>query len=618
MTLRAVVMRSVVGSALLGSALWMVPAPAVAAGTPVTGAVSTSTNESATVGNGACLHGTAVNCNIYASADDVWLSGLPTTVGDGTYFFAVLSPGAQPDPQDGSDGNLSSPQDPFTDRMFSITGGALTNLGAHEFQNGELQLAPFDPTPNPGGVYILAVCQLDPGDSTSAVDASSCKYDAFKVRTSDQAAADPLTITKDAAGSFDTTWTWGITKSVDKTRVEQIGGSTVFTYSVGITHDGGTDSNVRVTGTIDVFNPNLDPVAGAVVTDQLSDGTVCTVTGGDGVTVDSGDNYFPYSCSLTDVPSGELDNNASVAWDGQSLTDDGDLAGGSADFTFSSIAFDQTRYDDCVTVGDVFGLHGTTGTASSLDGVCASDPSPTTQTYSRTVTIPAHDCLSYDNTATFTTNSSGTTGSAGKTVTVCGPARTGALTMGYWQNKNGQSIVSGGATTTSGTIKVCNSGTWLRQFAPFQDLSGTASCAQVATYVSSTIKAATCTSTMKTCNAMLKAQMLATSLDVYFSDAGLGGNKIGAPAPVGGVSIDLTKICKMIDGSGGTATCAGAFEDTSPAFGGAHALTVLQMLGYAAAMSNPGGSNWYGQVKATQVLAKDAFDAINNQVAFSA
>jgi hypothetical protein len=47
-------------------------------------------------------------------------------------------------------------------------------------------------------------------------------------------------------------------------------------------------------------------------------------------------------------------------------------------------------------------------------------------------------------------------------------------------------------------------------------------------------------------------------------------------------------------------------------------LTVLQMLGYAAAMSNPGGSNWYGQVKATQVLAKDAFDAINNQVAFSA
>jgi DNA replication protein DnaC len=30
-----------------------------------------------------------------------------------------------------------------------------------------------------------------------------------------------------------------------------------------------------------------------------------------------------------------------------------------------------------------------------------------------------------------------------------------------------------------------------------------------------------------------------------------------------------------------------------------------------------GGSTWYGNVKSVQQLAKDAFDAINNQVAFS-
>jgi hypothetical protein len=30
-----------------------------------------------------------------------------------------------------------------------------------------------------------------------------------------------------------------------------------------------------------------------------------------------------------------------------------------------------------------------------------------------------------------------------------------------------------------------------------------------------------------------------------------------------------------------------------------------------------GGTVWYNQVKATQVLAKDAFDAVNNQVAFN-
>jgi hypothetical protein len=41
------------------------------------------------------------------------------------------------------------------------------------------------------------------------------------------------------------------------------------------------------------------------------------------------------------------------------------------------------------------------------------------------------------------------------------------------------------------------------------------------------------------------------------------------------------------------------------------------MLAYAASQSTSNGSTWYGQNKATQVLAKDAFDAINNQVAFA-
>src|SRR5438445_10432785 len=48
-------------------------------------------------------------------------------------------------------------------------------------------------------------------------------------------------------------------------------------------------------------------------------------------------------------------------------------------------------------------------------------------------------------------------------------------------------------------------------------------------------------------NTMLKAQMLATALDVYFSDPALGGNKIGAPGPIGSDLIDLTKVCNMID-----------------------------------------------------------------------
>lgn len=105
---------------------------------------------------------------------------------------------------------------------------------------------------------------------------------------------------------------------------------------------------------------------------------------------------------------------------------------------------------------------------------------------------------------------------------------------------------------------------------------------------------------------MLKAQMLATALDVYFNSS------------IGTTSIDLTQICKMIDGSGATATCSGTYENVSSAFGGATSLTVNQLLSYASGQSNSGGSVWYGQVKATQQLAKDTFDAINNQVAFGA
>jgi len=104
-------------------------------------------------------------------------------------------------------------------------------------------------------------------------------------------------------------------------------------------------------------------------------------------------------------------------------------------------------------------------------------------------------------------------------------------------------------------------------------------------------------------NPMLKAQMLATALNVYFSNPALGGNQIGATAPIGGLVIDLSKIY------GG--------EDVSAAFGGSTSLTVTQMLSYAASQSNAGGSSWYGNVKATQGLAKDAFDSINNQTAVS-
>jgi hypothetical protein len=107
-------------------------------------------------------------------------------------------------------------------------------------------------------------------------------------------------------------------------------------------------------------------------------------------------------------------------------------------------------------------------------------------------------------------------------------------------------------------------------------------------------------------NAMLKGQMLATALDVYYSTPTLGGNKIGAPAPIGGVTVDLTWVKA---GSG--------YRDVSGAFGGATSMTVLQMLTHAASQSNVGGSMWYGNVKIVQEMAKNAFDAVNNNWMFA-
>jgi len=147
------------------------------------------------------------------------------------------------------------------------------------------------------------------------------------------------------------------------------------------------------------------------------------------------------------------------------------------------------------------------------------------------------------------------------------------LGTGFWRSRDGQRVVADGPSSGG----VCVVGTWLRDFAPFQDLSPAAGCAEVAAYVRDAIEAATCAGT--TCNSMLKAQMLATALNWYF------------PTPIGGDPVDVTS--------------------APEAFGGASTLTVPQLLEHAAGRSNAGGSNWYGNDKETQEQAKDVFEALN-------
>src|SRR5205085_2964778 len=261
-------------------------APAALTG-PVTGAVNTTDDpnwngpaDSGTLLGAptqACLNGPpghtspAVNCNIYQSKTDVFLSGSPTpaAVGAGTYFFAVLVPGGQPDPNDGGAKNLSDTVagpgatpgggDLVTNREFSSDGnGPITPLGnsshAYDALNNVLQVAAYDHTRNPGGVYILATCKISDSqnafqDPVPTVDPKNCKYDAFKVKESETNPASDLTLTKTAVGSFDRTFPWTIQKDVDKTEVDQSGADATFHYTITVTKGAPTDGNYQVNGT---------------------------------------------------------------------------------------------------------------------------------------------------------------------------------------------------------------------------------------------------------------------------------------------------------------------------------------------------------------------------------
>jgi hypothetical protein len=579
---------------------------------PVTGAAFTTVNP--TDGTGTCLNGNpGVNCNIYTDKAFVWLNGGPSTayVGAGSYFFAVLVPGGQHDPNDGAVDNLSDDANgDYTTRTFSVDADgnvAYTRPpGTHDLDGNLIRLMPYDDTTNPGGVYIMAICSLD-GTPSYPVTPSRCKYDAFKIRTGtpNTGNGSDLAIDKTANAAFDRSYTWDISKSVDKTRVVQSGGTATFNYTVTVTHEDAVDGNYQITGDITVTNSNpvgVDAnVSDALVTADTNQSCVLddsnNVDGSLDTTISaSSAPSFPYTCTYDGDPSSLTGtNSATVAWDQTTWSDSGTdftLPAGSADaFANYSFAVDTTT-DECVSVSDVF--NGGTATDLTPSGdICATTTTSesTDINYQRVITVDFLGCRVYDNTATFTTNDTETQGSDDAEVTVCG--HSGALTMGFWQNKNGQAIIAGAGQTALGT--------WLRGYHPFNNAPNS----NVAGYVSTIIKAASCTTASKTCNTMLRAQMLATALDVYFSDLALGGNLIHAPAPIGGYDINLTNVW----GS----------ENVSTAFGGATHMTVSNMLLYQNTSDSlaDNGANWYGQNKAMQVLAKDAFDAINNDAVSS-
>jgi hypothetical protein len=175
---------------------------------PVAGAAFTTFNPAVDGDTKDVCKNSLINCNIYGAKEYVWLNGGPAANGlrpDGEYFFAVLEPGGQPNPNDQGgvpDKNLSDDFDAYTNRTFTITDGEVSAYsGDHWLDSGTegvcttngknatcgtpdglppfIRLFPYEDTTNPGGVYILAICTLENG---YPVEPRDCKYDAFKVK----------------------------------------------------------------------------------------------------------------------------------------------------------------------------------------------------------------------------------------------------------------------------------------------------------------------------------------------------------------------------------------------------------------------------------------------------
>jgi hypothetical protein len=235
-------------------------------------------------------------------------------------------------------------------------------------------------------------------------------------------AASAWTVTMTANAELKRTHSWKIEKSVSKSAVTLKAGETAdVTYTVVATPTGSVDSNYAVVGNVNMTRDPVVDVAWLNVNVYLDNGV--NDPNGIPATVSCVPNPFPVDLGLEGLDcqySAALPNTADrfAQMRAQRLNPDGTLGnfrGEQVDFNFLNPTVHQV--DESVTVTDSMG--GTLGTVNAADG-------PKTFTYTKTIgPYTAAQCGSktVDNTATFTTVDSGTTGSAsaGVAVTVTCP-----------------------------------------------------------------------------------------------------------------------------------------------------------------------------------------------------
>jgi hypothetical protein len=238
-----------------------------------------------------------------------------------------------------------------------------------------------------------------------------------------------VTVEKTANPSFQRTYTWTMEKRVLDPANGQLlltpGQSYLVKYAVDLV---GTpkDTDFKVDGTVTIKNTGV----GAVVLQAPTD----TLSTGESVSLNCGVS-FPYTlpegaslvCTYSQaLPDGRArTNRASVPW-GTDGTTFPNTATAEKAFSFTT---PTTVVDGSVTVDDP--------SATPTGAISAINPEGLiSQTYFFERWVRFESCGEYEvkNTATFTTSTTGTKGSASATVRVSVPCQEGCtLTQGYWK-----------------------------------------------------------------------------------------------------------------------------------------------------------------------------------------
>ena len=225
----------------------------------VSGAAYTTTNRWFDTGPNICLNGSpGVNCNIYSGKQYVWTNGGPNTnklLPSGKYFFAVLVPSGQQNPNDGTPQNLSDDFDAYQNRTFTVANGEITSYnGTHLFTRmsrtttSRRSVCIRTPTPPTRVASTSWRCATSARTvRPTPVDPRDCKYDAFKVPLDDRkppACPEPK-FGRNANGQSTATAVFQDDGGIDRLEVIEIVNAT---YTISDFFQGTTDP-VTLTGT---------------------------------------------------------------------------------------------------------------------------------------------------------------------------------------------------------------------------------------------------------------------------------------------------------------------------------------------------------------------------------